>query len=201
MRIKLLAAAAILSCAFGPAANASPITYNFSGTVAARICTLCDGSDTSTPSGLFNLSIASDTSLVDNSGLPFSRLNNVSGAFSLGTFSGTLTGITIVATGDPVFHLINFFNASFDNGLGFNDPAFTGYDLTKSFGPITNATTADLTPTFNGGFFDVFGGGEVEFLRDTSLTYSAVGVPEPITLSLFGAGIAGLAAARRRKKS
>lgn len=181
-------------------AQALPMTYTFTGDADV---TLANGTDLS---GQFSLVINSDTSLVDLTSLPYSYLRDVSGLFTLGTFSDTLTDVTLVANGELSGFPANiqFFNGASNNGLGFDDPTgLAGYNLTESIAPITVSTSSlspdSLSPTF-GGSFSTTDGNTVEFTSDNSLTYQATAVPEPITLSLFGAGLAGAVAMRRRKK-
>jgi hypothetical protein len=130
-RLAVLAAAAIGISQIGTA-QATPVTYTFSGNGGGTA-----GGNAFT--GPFSFVFTTVTSAIDTSGAPFFRLDNVSGTFTEGAFSATLTpAVTIVATADPATPRINFFNTTFDNGLGFEDPALTGYDLSTSIGPITS---------------------------------------------------------------
>lgn len=208
MQVSMIGAALFVGAILvAGAAQAEPVTYTFSGDVTAHACTVCDGTDNTPLRGDFSLVINSNTSAVDVTDLPFTRLFNVSGNFSLDGFSDTLTDITLVANAgqvSPPFPAnIQMFSGSGNMGLGFDDPSgLAGYELIDGIGPIT-ADPADLSPTFLGGNFATAGGEELIFDTDSSLTFTAAvqGVPEPFTLSLFGAGLAGAAAIRRRKKA
>lgn len=71
---------------------------------------------------------------------------------------------------------------------------------------------ADTIMTSIGSGLDVYSGGTVYFADDAALNFFANGnqdarfelngtfVPEPVTLSLFGAGVIGLGVMRRRRK-
>src|SRR5205085_3994061 len=136
-----------------------------------------------------------DTTAIDTSGALFFRLNNVGGTVTEGATSVTLASTaTLVATAAAATPRINFFNATFDNGRGINDPSLASYNLSTSFGPLTvtapGTATSFLTPTFNsaGHGFATTASGLVEITSDTSLTFTAVvgtaTIPEPASLAL-----------------
>jgi len=118
-----------------------------------------------------------------------------SGVFSLNTAGGSNTpyGAFGVAIDD-----------SAGNGSGnayYGDLLFT---LTRAGG----LSTDDFIANGSGAYFSAdltngsSTGAQAWMTRDTSITrLSITEVPEPLTLSLFGAGFAGIAAMRRRRKA
>ena len=112
------------------------------------------------------------------------------------------------SNGNPVSPVI-FFTPSFFGGLCTDAVNYSPYgclfDTISEYGPqIYTGTEAD--PVFSVGTF-VFDlvdcneetGCSLGDPNGETLTITAASVPEPLTLSLFGAGLLGLGALRRRK--
>ncbi len=194
---KIFAACALVATFLVAAddASAAPVTYTFSGTAGG---TFDDGSGAVGFMGeQFKIEFTGDTANVDLSDDPFFRYFNIGGTIEVGSLSGTLTPTnTIVASAG--LGLINFFNAGVTNGLGLQNAALSGYDLTSSIGPL-NATL--LTPTLGPGSFGLVGGGSVQFTGNSALSFTATVVPVPAALPLLGGGLAllGLLGWRRKR--
>lgn len=189
--------AAIISAVLGlvqvSTSNAATVTYTFDGTGAVTL----NGTSLGTT---FSVVFTGDTAAVDLSGCPFCRNNNLIGTFTDGSVVET---ITATVESNSSLANIDFYDATFTNGLGFQDNALAGYQLITSIGPIT-ASPANLTPTFGGGTFSTGDGGTLQFTESDSLSFAAnvSSTPLPPTWTMMLAGLAGfgfLAAYRGRK--
>lgn len=179
---KAAIAAAVLGLLQVSASKATTVTYTFEGTggVTLNGVTLGDA---------YSVVFTGDTSLVDSSGSPFIRYDNITGTFTDGAVVET-----IVATveSNSLLANIDFYNSSFLNGLGLQDSALSGYALDTSIGPIS-APPGTLTPTLAGGGFAT-ADGSLQFTGSNSLSFSAnVGAtPLPAALPLFASGLGGM---------
>ena len=200
LRAGFLAAFALLL--FGGAADAGTIDYIFTGTCSSG-CSLNGTSFTT-----FTLTEVGNTSGVGPpSGGEYS--NDTTGTFVSGALTATLNG--------SIDEVIDLTTTPFTIGFGqlvispftvsdeaiANSSVFDTYNLTTALslttGTVQTPTAADYFVT---GDTTV---GTLDFGTITALSFQAVaptaGVPEPITLSIFGAGLAGAAAVRRRRKT
>lgn len=179
------------------AAAADPITFKFSG--VGDVSTIGSDSTVTPLTGTqFSFVFTADTASVtfDNSDPSnlYYRLSNVSGTFTDGSFSATLMP-TVSLVENQSQGKINFYNASFDNGLGLIAPAISGYALASTFGPLTApGTDITLNDTLSNGSFAITGGGNIAGLTivdNSSLTFSSTvsAVPEPGTASLLAGGL------------
>jgi hypothetical protein len=172
--------AVILGLVQVSAATASPVTYTFDGTGAVTLSGVSLG-DT------FSIVFTGDTSAIDSSGNPLFRYDNIAGIFTDGTVTESITA-TLIANADPTQGgRINFFNSTFDNGLGLIATALIGYDLSMSIGPISGT----LNPTLGSGSFAT-ADGNLQFTGLDSLSFTAAVTPLPAALPLFATGLGAL---------
>ena len=139
------------------------------------------------------------------------------GTNPLNSGSSELLTAVLTATADPAFNSIAITggNIRFDPGNG-------GFSITQTYGNIGAGATFTQAFTYTGSPGQIFiptvsyftnytetassgerfntntAGGVTANVQITPATTAAI--PEPMTFSLFGAGLAGLVVARRRKK-
>lgn len=134
----------------------------------------------------------------------------------------TFSGLTAAATGAHIHCcLASPFLSGVNVGVATTQPAFAGFPLGATSGTFSNVFDMTLASSYNGAFVTAAGGipqaeaalfagitaGETYFnihnnnFRGGEIRGFLVSVPEPMTLSLFGAGLAGAAALRRRRKA
>jgi hypothetical protein len=169
-------------------ASATPITYTQSTTATGSL------GGTPFTNALVTLSLVSDTTNVFAGG---PLIINFVGTFSLniaGFAPATFTQAGMEVIELPAFDLISIGNGSFGSVLATTDGAFGTYDLKSGIGPITGPNS----PGINFPWATTAGSFIMTSASDVA-TFTAT-VPEPVTLSLFGAGLAGAVAMRRRKK-
>jgi hypothetical protein len=177
--------------------NASPVTYTFDGTGTVTLGGVALGNT-------FSLVFTGDTSIIDGSDNPYFKNTNLTGLFTDGGVSET---ITATVESNSSFGNIDFYDSTYTNGLGLQDNAtakgLAGYDLSTSIGPVLGPPE-DLTPTFGGGVFTT-ADGDLQFTASDTLSFTAdvSSTPLPGALPLFGTGLGmlGLFEWRRWKKS
>jgi len=168
--------------------------------------------------GVFNVTVYGNTIIPGGSGsaVQMNLSNFLVSSTQGGTFTATLTrtGLYGLLAGPDIQGIANY-GATFFGGTGkitfqswvngqtvFNPQVTTSTDLNP--GPPPPTATSPLIPYTGGDLtlvsqltFDVGAGGMMQ--ADTALRVE--NVPEPTTLLLFGPGMLGLAAVRRRLRS
>ncbi len=202
---------ALTALSFGywtTAAEASPITYQFSSTAAWGTVVDALGNPTEFNNASFLISIAGDTNnvIIDSAGPIISNLiGNISlfGGDLASSLSGTFTDALYVYV-DPIQEGVAFgdippnpLDSPFDllalyiPGVGLDT-----YDLKSSFGPITAGV--DFPGT--GLVFDQFSTnfGTINFTGENIDNATFQAVPEPGIMLLLCSGLAGIVGFRRK---
>lgn len=183
------AIAVLAFAAAGFSASASPITFTEQAQVTGSFGGIAF-TDTS-----IVLTMNTDTTTVIGGGSFFSTFG------TLTAYVGSALPVTLMSS--------LFFNAN-GQAVGFNpgpdlldvtSPLLASYDLTTLIGPITG------DGLFNAGHNFTTSGGALRLdALNSQVTFTATAtpyvpggtVPEPLTLSLFAAGLAGFAGMRRK---
>lgn len=191
MHIKgVLAAAAMLFAGIFTAAEAAPVTYKLYGHFDTGSIGATALSDT-----VFIWTITADTASAMSLGGGDVGLPAITSMIDLIGYGPVSTTGGAVAIFSPAFSLGIFIDPSFTYGIGFSGPGLSGYNG-LSDKSMTLAFYSAQTPiaTDHGDWIINDKGFPI-------VAFVASGIPEPITLALFGAGLAGIGALRRRRNA
>lgn len=164
----------ILTITTTPSGAGAPTTINSSCTVES--CTI-DVLDPATASGSSLGGVAAPIDILDQGGSVISDTLDASHQNFLSGFTGGYV-VTFTSDTDEV------------SGLGI----FTSGNSLIEDGTVQNP----FTITWNDNTGAIVGTATIQFQSDVETT---TGVPEPLTISVFGAGLAGAMAMRRRRKT
>lgn len=164
-------------------AQAAPITYTLSGTISGSL------GDLLFTNKALTWKMTSDTTLLQSIGRGLSGVPAAELTFGISGLGLIMPSQQIyLAVFDAPEIIFSDFNVS--DGIEFGSPRFPGYDGITAIGPIpVSLIDSALLPTTLG-----------VLIIDTAsdLEFQASTVPEPVSLSLFAAGLAGAATMRRR---
>lgn len=191
----LIVAFAFLTASVLSVAQAAPITYTLTGSMSG------DADFTPFNNTAFTWTITGDTTQKQVLPSGFSGVPALTSVLDL-TGVGTFTPLDplFAVTGAPTFATFAFERFDGMGGIGFTAPELGSYDGISSIGPIAvNFGGTFLVPTAQGPTLFIVSGANLMFQAVT--VPDVPDVPEPITLTLFGAGMAGIGAMRRRRKA
>lgn len=188
MRFQAFIAALTLTVAslFAPA-QAAPITYDLIGSMSGQL------DSTTFTNRVFVWEITGDTNQKETIA-GFTAVPAKTVAFEIGGV-GVLTPSNplFAVTGAPVSPTFAFATADLLSGIGFDAPQLASYDGLSTFGPVS----VNLSGTFPLTTLE----GTLVITSLSGTMFDATVVPEPITLTLFGAGMASIGVVRRRRKA
>jgi hypothetical protein len=178
-------------------ASAGPTVIDFSSFATGTALTSLDGIT-------FSLQGGPDSSgppLIGYGGAPPEGLSNSTNP------DYPTAGILNFAFSAPVSGVSFYFNDYGNYGYGSYYQAFSSSDTLLESGSLMGEDGSENNILSASGIADIQfnnnAGGNDWYFAVPSITFNAssTAVPEPISLSLFGAGLAGMAALRRRKKA
>lgn len=185
---RIIAAAAMLFAGVFTAAEAVPITYTLQSTFTGSV------GATSFTDAAFTWTITADTSMLVPYAPGVGAMPALTSTIDITGFGTVTTTDSMAAIFAPPIAAAVFGSPLILSGIEFFGPPLTGYDGLTAIGPVLLVYEA-FTPiaTDQGDWIFTTTAG-IAFFQATGGN-----VPEPVTLALFGAGLAGLGALRRRK--
>lgn len=118
----------------------------------------------------------------------------------LNTFGASFAGVVSTSCGGPAFCYFDGAVQAYD-GITQSIATTVGDVYTVSFDLMDDSGAADFSSLSTNGDVTDTGGNGIDLVVYAGNIPVRANVPEPITLSIFGAGIAGAVAMRRRKKA
>lgn len=196
MRVQtFIAALALMTASCFSAAQAAPITYTLSGTLSGSL-ELASFTDKA-----FSWTVTGDTTQKQTLGSGLSAVPALTSFLEIADVGSPITpmgGEVLASSGAPLFATFAFDIGDGLDGVGFFAPELAGYDGLRSMAPIAVNFTGTFLLTTDQGMLLFETGSDMMF---QAVTVPDADTPEPITLPLFGAGLAGAAAMRRRHKA
>jgi hypothetical protein len=187
-------------------ASAATLDYTLSGVATG---TIAGNTNANFTGATFSVTFVENTSSIVPLGPGYNIYEGISGTFTEGSYSTTITGADLEVngnanTGSGSYETVFLFNSDFGSSLGISDDAtLLNYALASTIN--TGSVTSNL-----GAFQDVAGfstttGDTIEFTGVQSLDFAATqptaATPEPSSLILLLSSVSGAGLLRRRFKN